>query len=107
MVTSIGVDLHIITTDLDSGYWKVNLSEASWNKLNFGVNKKLTWKNMKMGYLNASLVFRAIMSDLQQECQEEVEHHNIRDCGSEVIMDDIVLFKILLAIILQYFEVAL
>ena len=35
-VTSIGVALHIITTDLDSGYWKVKFSEASWNKLNFG-----------------------------------------------------------------------
>ena len=34
-VTSIGVALHIITTDLDSGYWKVKFSEASWNKLNF------------------------------------------------------------------------
>ena len=35
-VTSIGVTLHIITTNLDSGYWKVKFSEASWNKLNFG-----------------------------------------------------------------------
>ena len=60
-----------------------------------------------MGSLNASLVFRAIMSTLQHECQAEVEHQNIRDCGSEMIMDDIVLFKLLLAIILQYFEVAL
>ena len=60
-----------------------------------------------MGALNASLVLGEIMSDPRQECQVEVEHHNIRDCGLEVIMDDIVLFKILLAIILQYFEVAL
>ena len=35
-VTSIGVDLHIISTDLDSRYWKVKFSEASCNKLNFG-----------------------------------------------------------------------
>ena len=35
-VKSIGVDLHIINTNLDSGYWKVNFSEALWNKLNFG-----------------------------------------------------------------------
>ena len=35
-VKSIGVSLHRITTDLDSGYWKVKFSEASWNKLNFG-----------------------------------------------------------------------
>ena len=55
--------------------------------------------------LNASLVFRATMSALQQECQAEVEHHNIWYCGYEVIMDDIVLFKILLPIILHYFEV--
>ena len=34
--TSIGVDLKRITIDLDSGYRKVKLSEASWNKLNFG-----------------------------------------------------------------------
>ena len=62
---------------------------------------------MRMGALNASLVFRAIMSAVQQECQAEAEHQNIWDCGSEVIMDVIVLFKILLAIILQYFEVVL
>ena len=36
VVTIIGVALHIITTDLDSGYWKVNFSNASWNKINFG-----------------------------------------------------------------------
>ena len=71
------------------------------------MNKKLTWMKMQMGDLNASLVFRSMMSALQQECQVEVKHHNIRDCGLEVIMDDIVLFKILLAIILQYFEVVL
>ena len=35
-VTSIGVVLHIITTNLESGYWKVKFSDALWNKLNFG-----------------------------------------------------------------------
>ena len=60
-----------------------------------------------MGALNESLVFRVIMPALHHECQAEAEHQNIWDCGSEVIMDDIVLFKILLAIILQYFEVVL
>ena len=35
-VTSIGVDLHRITTDLDYGYWKVKFSDASWNNINFG-----------------------------------------------------------------------
>ena len=60
-----------------------------------------------MGDLNASLVFGEMVSDLQHNCQTEVEHQNIRDCGSEVIMDEILLFKIHLAIILQYFEVVL
>ena len=53
--------------------------------------------------LNISLVFGGMVSALQQECQVEVEHQNIRDCVSEVIMDDIMFFKILPAIILQYF----
>ena len=35
-VTSIGVDLKIITTDLDSGYWKVKFSEASWKNIYLG-----------------------------------------------------------------------
>ena len=48
-----------------------------------------------------------MMSTLQQEFQAEVEHQNIRDCVLEVIIDDIMLFKILLAIILQYFDVVL
>ena len=73
----------------------------------WGVNKKLTWTKMQMGALNASLVFGETMSALQQEFQAEVDYQNIRDCVSEVIMDEIVLFKTLLAIILQYFEVVL
>ena len=57
-----------------------------------------------MGYINVSLVFKKIISSLQQKCQAEMEHQNICDCGLEFIMDDIVLFKILLAIILQFFR---
>ena len=60
-----------------------------------------------MGDLNSSLVFGAMLSSLKQECQEQVEHQNIQDYGSEVIMDEIMFFKILLAIILQYFELFL
>ena len=36
-----------------------------------------------------------------------MEHQKTRDCVLEVIMDEIILFKLLLAIILQYFEVVL
>ena len=82
--------------------WGITEQAQFW-----GENKKVTWRKMQMGSLNASLVFRTIISSLQQECQAEVEHQNIRYCGSEMIMYDIVLFKLLLAIILQYFEVAL
>ena len=57
------------------------------------MNKKLTWRNMPMGALKESLVFGSMMSSLQQEYQSEVEHPNIQDCLSEVIMDAIVLFK--------------
>ena len=35
-VTSIRVAMYRITTNLDSGYWNINFSEESWNKLNFG-----------------------------------------------------------------------
>ena len=38
----------------------------------WGVNKKLTWTEMQMGDLNASLVFGEIMSDLQQDCKSEL-----------------------------------
>ena len=44
------------------------------------------------------------MSALQQDFQAEVEHQNIWDCGLEVIMDYILLLKIILAVILQYFR---
>ena len=66
-------------------------------------NNKLTWTKIKMVALNASLVLGEIISSLKQECQAEVEHQNIWDCGLELILDDIVLFKILLYIILRYF----
>ena len=68
---------------------------------------KLTWSRMWVRALNSSLVFGFIMPALQQECKVELEHQNIGVYVSEVIMDDIVLFKILLAIILQYFDVVL
>ena len=67
-----------------------------------GGGKKLIWTKMQIGDLNISLIFRAMVSALKQECQSEVQHHNIQDYGSEVITDDILLLKILLAIILQY-----
>ena len=48
---------------------------------------------------------------LEKPCNRSVRKkcppQNIRDYGLEVIMDEIVLFKILLATILQYFEVVL
>ena len=62
---------------------------------------------MQMEALNASLVFGAIMSALQQEWQADVEHDNIWKFGSDVIMYDIMLLKIILAVILQYFEVVI
>ena len=73
----------------------------------WGVNKKLTWKKMQMGAFNVSLFVGVIILALKQECQSEVEHQDIRDRGLEVIMDDIVLLKICLTIILHYFEVVL
>ena len=60
-----------------------------------------------MGALNASLALGKIISDLQQECQAELEHQNIWECVSETIMHEILLSKILPAIILHYFEVVL
>ena len=68
----------------------------------WGLNKNLTWTKMCMVALNASLIFGAIISSLQHECQEEVEHQNIWEFLLELIMDDIVLFKILLATILKF-----
>ena len=73
----------------------------------WGVNKKSTCMKMRMEAFNVSMFFGAMISALQQECQEEVEYQNICYCGSEVIMDDILLLKILQAVILQYFEVVL
>ena len=36
VVTIIGVALQKITTNLESRYWKIKFSKASWNKINFG-----------------------------------------------------------------------
>ena len=60
-----------------------------------------------MGALNSSLVFGGMIPDPEKERQAEVEHQKTRECGLEVTMNEIVLFKILLAIIIQYFEVVL
>ena len=71
------------------------------------VNKKLIWTKMWMVALNTSLVFSENIPALQQDFQAEVYHQNIQDFLSEVIMDNILLLKNLLAIILNYFLVVL
>ena len=48
-------------------HWGIMEQSRFW-----GVNKKLTWTKMRMGVLNALLVFGAMMSALKQECQAKV-----------------------------------
>ena len=62
---------------------------------------------MPMGALNAAPIFGAMMAILQEQWQHKADEQRIQDCGSKVIMDDIMLFALALASLLQYFEVVL
>ena len=59
---------------------------------------------MPMGALNAAPVFAAMMMCLQREWQANADAIPLPDTGSEVIIDDVMLFAMVLDVIMKYFE---
>ena len=107
-VINIGQGRFRISIDMDSGYWQIPVELRSQAKLAFfGVREKLTWVKMPMGTLNAAPVFCAMMEPLKRKWDALALERQLTDFGSEVIMDDIQLFALLLSVLLQYFECVL
>ena len=56
---------------------------------------------------NVATVLESIMAVLQVECQKEADKMEILDFSSKFIIDDIILFEILIAVQIDYFQVVL
>jgi hypothetical protein len=93
-----------ITADMDAGYWQIETEEASRDRLAFFVpNGKLQWTVMPMDALNAPAVFVAMMAILQAEWLAA----GLKQCGSQVIVDNILLWAATVRVLLEFFLIVL
>jgi hypothetical protein len=76
------------------------------------------WTVMPMGALNASTIFAAMMSVLQERWLRQAITNGLARCGSKVIIDDIILyastattlldlFRVVLLVVLQHYNCSL
>ena len=113
--------------DQDSGYWQIFLELLSRSKLAFFTpTGKKRWTVMPMGALNSSSIFVAMAADFKMAWGELASSRNIvtskvntalrgqhiplhihESYGSEVIVDDILLYAEDVDILMAYFECAL
>ena len=88
----------------DAGYWQIETEEASRDRLAFFVpNGKLQWTVMPMDALNAPAVFVAMMAILQAEWLAA----GLKQCGSQVIVDNILLWAATVRVLLEFFLIVL
>jgi hypothetical protein len=107
-VLNIGNGRYRISIDMDSGYWQVIVERRSRPKLAFfGPDEKLRWTKMPMGALNAAPVFAAMMKVFQLEWQHKADLAGLKETGSEVIIDDVILYATEVHTLLQYFRIVL
>ena len=119
--------LFYLAMDQDFGYWQIFLELLSRAKLAFFTpTGKKRWTVMPMGALNSSSIFVAMASDLKDAWDELAASRNIdtskvntalrgqdaphglhESYGSEVIVDDILLYAEDVDILMAYFECAL
>ena len=119
--------LFYLAMDQDSGYWQIFLELLSRAKLAFFTpTGKKRWTVMPMGALNSSSIFVAMAADLKAAWDELAASRNIdtskvntalrgqdaphdlhESYGSDVIVDDILLYAEDVDILMAYFECAL
>ena len=93
---------------MDAGYWQIETEEASRDRLAFFVpNGKLQWTVMPMGALNAHAVLVAMMAVLQEEWLASATKAGLKQCGSQVIVDDILLWAASVHVLLEFFAIVL
>ena len=84
---------YFIVIDLDSGYWQVVAEKEAREKLDFFTpDGKKRWKVMPMGALNSASTVVAMMMELQRQWQALMEDRGIVDCGSKVIVDNVLVY---------------
>jgi len=109
-VLYLGRARYRISLDLDCGYWQVPVEQRSRPKLAFFTpEEKLHWKKMPMGAENSAPVFAAMMVVMQREWDAKAAKRKppIKDCASEVIINDIMLHGLTAAMLLLYFRCVL
>jgi hypothetical protein len=98
-------EMFFIAIDLDSGYWQVVVEKEAREKLAFFTpGGKKRRKVMPMGMLNSTPVFVAMMLELQGKWNRLTEQCAIKDCGSSVIVDDVLVFGRTKDEYLRYFK---
>ena len=108
-VTDIGPEArYFIKLDLDSGYWQVTVEKQSRDRLAFFTpTGKKHFNAMPMGVLNAQPVFVAMMNTIQAEWIQKTLEAGIPNCGSKVIVDDILLHAYTIPHLFTFFRIVL
>ena len=92
-VKAIGDAKYYITMDLDSGYWQIKVEDSSKAKLAFFTpTGKKRFTVMPMGATNAHPVFVALVCKFQKEWNALAITDGLSGYGSQVIVDDIMLY---------------
>ena len=98
----------VISFDLDCGYWQVTLEEGSRAKLAFFTpNGKRRWTVMPMGFLNSHAIFVAMMATMQAEWEQKAAARGLKNVGSKIIVDDVLLYAPTIEDSLAYFRIIL
>ena len=115
-----------LSFDMDCGYWQLAMEENSKAKTAFFTpNGKKRWTVMPMGFLNSHAIFVAMMAVLKDEWTKEARKQGLdtsqcgdalhgesnvpgnEDYGSQVIVDDVLLYATNTEILFKYFEIVL
>ena len=103
-VKAIGDAKYYITMDLDSGYWQILVESSSKAKLAFFTpTGKKRFLVMPMGATNAHPVFVALVSKFKKEWDAMARQQGLEGFGSQVIVDDIMLYARDAATLIKYF----
>ena len=107
-VKAIGDAMFYITMDLDSGYWQIKVEASSKAKLAFFTpTGKKRFTVMPMGATNAHPVFVALVSKFKKEWDNLAKELGLKHYGSQVIVDDIMLYAHDSDILVKYFACVL
>ena len=86
---------YFIDADMYSGYWQVVSEDEARERLAFfAPGRKLRWKVMHVGALNAATTFVAIMMKLHMEWDTLAKERGLENVASKIIVDYLLFYGI-------------